>query len=248
MVLLLYIVTFTFLGMLISCMSIALLCLKSNVIKRFSHFLLSFTIGTLLGVVFFDILPEAFALNNNYPLLFSLVMGGIIFFLFLERIIGYYHHHEEHLLDHAPAGKTTTILILLSDGVHNFLDGIIITLSFLTSIPLGIATSLAVIFHEIPQQIGSGALLLINGVSPKNVLTYNILASSTIVIGGISAYAFAHLLEPIIPYCLALIAGNFIYIALSDLVPEVHEHDVGLLETISHFILILLGIISIILL
>lgn len=185
--------------------------------KTFAHRALGFAIGALIGVSFFDIIPKAVeALGNRTAFLF--VVGGIVLFFVLEKFLFWYHCHDGTCAVH-----TFTHLILLGDAVHNAIDGVMIGLSFLVSIPLGIATTAAVIFHEIPQEIADFGVLMLGGYSRTRALWYNFLISLTTIAGALLAYIFGGALGGILPYALAGIGGNFLYIALTDLMPEVHE-------------------------
>ncbi|MBP9719520.1 MAG: ZIP family metal transporter, partial [Candidatus Levybacteria bacterium] len=173
-----YILVFTFIGSVGSLIGGLLLLSHQKFAMKISHFLAAFAAGTLLGAAFFDLLPEASehveeAGSSVDIFLWTLI--GIIFFFFIERFLHWFHHHEDfHSDEHT---KTTVPLIIVGDTIHNFLDGIVIALTFLVSIPLGIVTTLAVAAHEIPQEIGDFGLLLHKGLSRKKVILVNILSA-----------------------------------------------------------------------
>src|SRR3989344_2562507 len=144
--LLAYIFIFTIIGSVLSLVASFLLIFKKTITESFSNYLVSFAAGVLLTFAFLDLLPEAQEAAGEHNFLIPALLGFIVFFL-TERYLRLFHHHHGH------GEKTPTVLVLIGDGVHNFIDGVIITASFLTSIPLGIATSLAVAAHEIPQEI-----------------------------------------------------------------------------------------------
>ena len=189
--------------------------------RRFAHWVLGFAIGALLGVTFFDILPESVG-ELGAEAAFLYVVAGIIFFFLLEKIVLWYHYHREAYDVHP-----YTSLVLIGDAIHNAIDGVALALAFLVSLPLGIATTIAVLLHEVPQEIADFGLLLRGGYSRKRALVVNFLVSLTTIAGALAAYAVGSWLEPLLPYALALIAGNFLYLALADLLPETHEHKGG---------------------
>src|SRR3990167_1192801 len=153
-----YILIFTFIGSIASLAGSFFLLIRRNITESFSSYLISFAAGVLLAVAFLDLLPEAQDAAGELNFFIPTLAGFIIFF-FAERYVRLFHHHHEH------GEKTPTALVLIGDGVHNFVDGVIITASFLTSIPLGITTSLAVAAHEIPQEIADMGILLANKLS-----------------------------------------------------------------------------------
>ena len=177
--------------------------------------LLSYAIGTLLGAAFLGMIPNA--LQQNTPLTISgTVLGGIVIFFVLEKLIIWRHCHESECEVHGAAGP----LILIGDAFHNFVDGFVIAAAFLTSVPLGIASSLAVIAHEIPQEVGDFAILLENGYSKTRALALNLLSSLTTLPGAVIAYFFLGATLEAVPFILALSAASFIYIAIAVLVPS----------------------------
>lgn len=189
---------------------------------------ISFATGALLAVAFWGLIPHAFedVDSDRIQSLSAVIMAGILGFFILEKLLVWRHcHHnrcEAHGEDaqgHHPAG----MLILIGDGIHNFVDGILIAAAFLTDVKLGIVTSLAVAAHEIPQEVGDFAILLQSGYSKGKALYYNILSSLATVVGGILAYFSLEDLHDSLPYFLAMAASSFIYIAVADLIPTLHE-------------------------
>ncbi len=165
------------------------------------------------------------------------VLAGIVLFFLLEKIVIWRHCHEEDCEIHSSSGP----LILIGDAFHNFVDGFVITAAFLTSIPLGITASLAVIAHEIPQEVGDFAILLKNGYSRVKALVLNTLSSLTTLPGAVIAYFFLGETREAIPFILALSAASFIYIATVDLVPSLHR-EIGMKPALLQFVLLLAGI------
>ena len=239
-----YILLFTFIGSLAALIGGVVLLSKEKFALNISHFLASFAAGILLGSAFFDLLPEAVHESQELGInvhLWALI--GIVLFFLIERFIHWFHHHEEYH-EHEKESKSTIPLVVIGDTVHNFIDGIVISATFLVSIPLGIATTMAVAAHEIPQEIGDFGLLLHKGLSKKKVLFVNIISASFAFLGAIMTYLLGNVLENYIPILLALTAGFFIYIAASDLIPEIHyEKRRGF--AIIESVLLLLGIVVI---
>lgn len=207
-----YILLFTILGSVISLIGGVLLLIKEKFALRVSHYFGAFAAGALLATAFFDLLPE-----SNLPL-WALV--GILFFFLIERFI---HHHHAH--GEADEKKTVIPLIVIGDTLHNFTDGVAIAATFLISIPLGIVTALAVAAHEIPQEIGDFGLLLGRGMKRGRVLLINLYSSLAALVGAILTYIYRDNLEGFLPLILSITAGFFIYIALANLIPEIHARD-----------------------
>lgn len=230
-----YILFFTFLGSIVSLVGGILLLAKEKFAIKVSHFLAAFAAGTLLGTAFFDLLPESLEGGGEVDIFWWTLIGILAFFL-LERFI--HHHHDD------PENKNVVPLIVVGDSIHNFIDGVAIAATFLISIPLGIVTSIAVAAHEIPQEIADFGLMLHKGVKRNKVLKINFLSSLFAMVGAILTFFARDQIEDMLPIFLALTAGFFIYIAASDLIPEIHNEDkriVALVETL----LLLLGVLVI---
>lgn len=195
----------------------ALVIFKEEKVRRAAHFIVSFAVGALLGVSFLELLPEAIEMSSVGAILPWTLVGIILFFI-LEKFLFWYHCHDGNCPAHP-----YTYLILWGDFIHNFIDGIILALAFLADIKLGVLTTIAVIVHELPQEIGDFGTLVHGGFSRRRALKYNFLVSLSTIVGASLTYAFGGFLEPFLPFALALVAGNFIYIASSDLIPELHE-------------------------
>lgn len=226
-----YILIFTFLGSVFSLIGGIILLFREKLAIKISHFLFSFAAGTLLGVAFLDLIPEALEETGNGDVLFWVLVGVLAFFL-LERFIHWFHHHHEY---EDKSRKHTVPLIVIGDSVHNFIDGVAIAAAFLVNIPLGVATALAVAAHEIPQEIGDFGILLHRGLAGKKVLLLNILSSLLALLGALLTFWAGATVEGLLPLFLATTAGFFIYIAASDLIPEIHHerrHGFALIETL----------------
>lgn len=217
-----YILVFTLIGSVISLAGGALLLVKEKFAIKISHFLAAYAAGALLGTAFFDLLPEALADAGEDINIFLWALIGFLIFFLMERFIQWFHHHHEH---GQVKGKPIVALVTFGDGVHNFIDGIAIATTFLVSIPLGVVTTFAVAAHEIPQEIGDFGILLHHGVKKGRVLLLNFLSALTALAGAIFAYFAADILAGLLPIFLSVTAGFFIYIAASDLIPEIHNEE-----------------------
>ena len=258
--LLLLIIIFTLLGGVLSVLAAGVFLLLPDA-KR--HYILphgiSFAIGALLAVAFCDLIPEAFehAKENQIQDLSSTILIGILVFFILEKLLIWRHCHHDECEAHGEEGhanhstthhshtvKAVGTFIILGDSIHNFVDGILIAAAFLTDVQLGIVTSLAVVTHEIPQEVGDFAILLHSGYSKRQALFYNVLSSFTTVIGGILAYFSLEDLRDKLPYFLALAASSFIYIAVADLIPSLHKRT-DTKASVEQISLIILGVLLI---
>ncbi len=239
-----YILLFTFIGSLGALIGGIILLSKEKLALKISHFLSSFAAGVLLGSAFFDLLPEAVHESEELGIdVFSWTLFGIILFFLIERGIHWFHHHEEHHM-HEKETKTTLPLIIIGDSMHNFIDGVIIAATFMTNIQLGIVTALAVFAHELPQEIGDFGLMLHKGLKRKKVILVNIMSAGISFIGAIGTYLIGDKIQGNIPVLLALTAGFFIYIATSDLIPEIHfEKRKG--HALIESVLLLIGVLVI---
>lgn len=228
MSLLLWIALFTLAGGVLSVAAAGLLLLiPEHHHPRVLPHGVSFALGALLSVAFLDLLPEALgtAGEGHAESLLATVLAGILGFFLLEKLLLWRHCHADHCETHTeehfhqPAGT----LIVVGDAIHNFVDGVLIAAAFLTDLHLGVITSLAIMAHEIPQEVGDFAILLQSGYSRAQALLYNLLSSLATLLGGVLAFfSLAHL-HQYLPYFLALAASSFIYIAVADLIPSLHQ-------------------------
>ncbi len=203
--------------------------------------LISYAIGTLLAAALLGMIDNALTKSSPILILYC-VLGGIILFFLLEKMVIWRHCHHEDCQIHCASGP----ILLIGDAFHNFIDGIVIAASFLISIQIGIAVSLSVIAHEIPQEVGDFAILLNSGYSKKRAFSLNFLSSITTIPAAIIGYYILEIFDFFIPIFLALSAASFLYIALSDLIPELHK-KCNVKASIRQLILILAGIGTIIL-
>ncbi|MGV8130915.1 MAG: ZIP family metal transporter [Candidatus Pacearchaeota archaeon] len=217
---LLYTIVSVLIVSVISFVGVITLLIKVKNLNKILLYLVSFAAGALLGDVFIHLIPELieedlFNLKTSF-----LILGGILLFFIIEKIVHWQHCHVPQNGGHEHPFVVTN---LVGDGVHNFIDGLIIGASYIVNIPLGIATTIAVIFHEIPQEIGDFGVLLHGGFSKSKALLFNFLSALTAVAGGLIA-VLASGITPITDYLIPLAIGGFIYIAGSDLIPELHKN------------------------
>ena len=197
--------------------------------------LVGFASGSLIGAAFFDLIPEA---AETGQAIWIYIVAGILFFFVMEKFLYWRHCHDENCQAHNFA-----YMNLFGDGIHNFVDGMLIAASFIVSTSLGLTTTLAVVFHEIPQELGDFGILLYGGLGRKKALTYNFLSALTAVIGALVTYLLVEgskaqiLVELLVPFA----AGGFIYIAATDLMPELHKRTQAK-ESLVQFITLLIGI------
>jgi zinc and cadmium transporter len=214
------IIAATALVSLISLAGVALLSLKKETMNTIVFVVLSFATGSLFAAAFFDLFPEAIA-GLDADTVFATALGGIIVFFILERLIHW--HHEHH--DHKKHEKPVAYLVLVGDGIHNFFDGVAISASFLTSFEIGITTTFAIIAHEIPQELSDFTLLTYAGFSERKALLANFLSALLALAGAVGFFYLSESIENVEFYGLAFTAGAFLYIAGTDLLPEMHKQE-----------------------
>ncbi len=251
MSLLAWIVLFCLLGGVLSVMAAGMfLVLREAQRTTLLPHLVSFATGTLLGAAFLGLLPHALdlAADSDVHTVPLAVLLGLLGFFLLEKLVIWRHCHEDHCAVHGSEPdnhkRSTGAMILIGDGLHNFLDGILIAGAFLTDIHLGIVTSLAVAAHEIPQEVGDFAVLLHSGYTRGKAFFYNVLSSLTTVVGGVLAWYALQDLQAALPFVLAVAASSFIYIAVADLIPTLHQRTQGR-ATIQQVTLIAIGVLLI---
>jgi zinc and cadmium transporter len=218
----------------ISLVGILFLSLNDKILNNLLLILVAFASGALLGGAFLDLLPESLASGSEEVFIFVLL--GIMLFFVIEKFLRW-SCHERKCDIHA-----FTYLDLIGDGVHNWIDGMIIAASFLTSIELGIVTTFAVVAHEVPQEIGDFGILVYGGFKKTKALFYNFLSALTAVFGAIFTYYLIQHTEHLTTLLLPFAAGGFIYIAATDLLPELHKRE-KIKDSIVQLIVLSLGII-----
>ena len=212
------------------------LALKEKALKKLLLLLVSFSAGALFGGAFFHLLPEIVSKNGFTPQVSVYILTGIIFSFFIEKIVHWRHCHLPVNKKHI---HPVSIMSLTGDAVHNFIDGIVIAGAYLINIPLGIATTFAVILHEIPQEIGDFGVLLYGGFSKKKALLFNFLTALTAILGALIALLLSRYVGGVTNFIIPFAAGNFIYIAGSDLIPELHKECKASKSLLELFIFIL---------
>ncbi len=213
-----YIIIFSLIGGIVSLSLASLLLVNKKVAKNFARFGMPFAAGALLAAVFLDLLPEGVEQGDPETLFISVLVGIVLFFL-AERFIRWFHHHHQH--EEKDPGVS---LLIIGDTLHNILDGVAIAAAFLISIPTGIVTTLAVAAHEIPQEIGEFGALLAKGVSRKKVLLANIFSSLAATGAAIATFYIGQTSSLPLGVIFGLSAGFLLYVALSDIIPSLHEN------------------------
>lgn len=230
---------------LVALVGIFTLSLKKNVLEKYLFLLVSLAVGALLGDAFIHLIPEAFEEMGNGIYISIAIIAGILAFFILEKVLHWHHHAFEANGEETihPTGR----MVLVSDSVHNFIDGLIIGASYLASVPVGIATTLAVILHEIPQEIGDFGVLIHSGYKTRRALWLNFISALTAVAGVLIALFITGTSESLTLWLLPFAAGGFIYIAMSDLIPELHKTKHVYFSVLQIFA-VLVGIASMLLL
>lgn len=251
MTVLLWIVAASIAGGMLSVLGAAVFALN----PRAQHYLgamVSYAIGAMLGAVFLNILPEAIKLTPNVAVLSGTVLFGILLFFILEKLVLWRHCHHEHCEAHELLASEQTssnlgdhgrsgMMIMVGDTFHNFVDGVIIAAAFLTDMHLGVVTALAIIAHEIPQEVGDFAILLHSGYNRAKAFQLNMISSFASVAGGVLGYFILQTMQSWIPSLLALAAASMIYVAVADLIPGLHKRA-QMRDTLEQVGLIVLGV------
>lgn len=239
---------------IISLIGIFSLSMSKWFLNKCVSFLVALAIGALLGDAFIHLIPEAFEVSDNPTTVSLMILLGIFSFFLIEKYFHWHHgshgtdeHHENHCdvpendthREIKPLGK----LILVSDSIHNFIDGVVIGASYLISIEVGIATTIAVILHEIPQELGDFGVLIHSGYTRARALMINFLTALFAVVGAVFALLIGSASEMALVWILPLAAGSFIYIASSDLTPELHR-ETSTKDSIYQIVAILIGVLS----
>jgi zinc and cadmium transporter len=224
----------TFLISLIAFVGMVTLFFREALLKKILLALVALSAGALMGGAFLHLLPEAIEKSTEVTM-FGWALGGFILFFLIEKVLHWHHCHE---VRHP---HTFGYMNLIGDAIHNFTDGLIMAASFIVSVPLGIATTLAIAFHEIPQEIGDFGVLVYSGFRKFRALILNFLVALTVVFGGVVGYIISAYIEQSIVFLLPLAAGGFIYIASSDLIPEIRK--IGeIKKSVLTFVVFLAGI------
>jgi zinc and cadmium transporter len=248
MTILTWIILASLAGGALSVMAAALFALNAR--AQFLGGLVSYAIGALLGAVFLDILPEAIKMAPSVATVSGTVLLGILVFFTLEKVLIWRHCHHANCEAHEPDelaghdhGRSGT-MVIVGDTFHNFVDGIIIAAAFLADVHLGILTALAIIAHEIPQEVGDFAVLLHSGYSKSRAFQMNLIFSFATLLGGILGYFALQDAQSLVPYLLALASASMIYVAVADLIPGLHKRT-QLRDTVQQVVLICSGVATI---
>jgi|SRR6478672_7747566 zinc and cadmium transporter len=220
-----WIIATSVVGGLLSVSAAALFALNA----RAAHvpMLISYAVGALLGAVFLDILPHAFEITRSVEQTAGTILAGILLFFVLEKLVLWRHCHEEQCEAHEtpPAHDhgRSGLMVMIGDTFHNFVDGILIAAAFLADIKLGLVTAIAIVAHEVPQEVGNFLVLLHSGYSKRGALAFNALSSFAMLTGGVLAYFALQTLQASIPSLLALAAASMLYVSVADLIPGLHR-------------------------
>jgi len=223
----------------VSFVGIIVLARKKEISSSTLGLLVSFAAGAILATVFFDLIPEAF---EGLGTLTWVLVGIILFFIFESFV--HWHHHGEDIQrhEHNKKSKHVAFLNLIGDAIHNFVDGVVIAASFIVSTATGMATTLVIGLHEIPQELGDFAILVKGGLSKKKAIFFNFLSAVFVILGGILGYFFLVQIENLLPYFISLAAGGLLYIATTDILPELHKEERSYRRMILQTLIFLLGV------
>lgn len=234
----LYTLASVFIVSLISLVGVVTVALKQDFLQKIINYLVSLSAGALLGGAFFHLLPEASEKLGFTSTLAAYVLGGILLFFVLEKLIAWRHCHITTCIEHP---HSLAAMNLIGDALHNFIDGMLIAGTFLASVPLGITTTIAVIFHEIPQEIGDFGVLIHGGFSRLKAILANFLCSLTAVAGALLILFLNVEVEVVSKVLVPITAGGFIYIAVSDLIPELRK-EIRPLNSLMQLVFIFIGL------
>ena len=218
----------------------ALLLFNDRVRVRLIAWLVSYAVGTLLGVALLELLPQALETLAAIRVLATL-LGGILLFFILEKLVVWRHCHTEECVAHSTAAP----LVLIGDAFHNFVDGAVLAAAVVSSLPLGISTAIAVAAHEIPQELGDFAILLGAGYSRRRALVLNVLSGLAAVSGALAALVALNVTPNLLPYVLSIASASFLYIAMADLIPDLHRGGIDALA-VRQIVLVLAGIATVV--
>lgn len=244
MTILTWILAATLLGGVLSVIAAAVVALNARITQV--PVLVSYAVGALLGAVFLDILPEAFERAESVETMAVTVLFGILLFFVLEKLVLWRHCHVERCEAHDPPQPLhdhgrSGMMIMIGDTFHNFVDGVLIAAAFLANIELGIVTAIAIIAHEVPQEVGDFLILLHSGYTRMEAFTFNVLSSAAMIAGGTLAYFALQTMEGLVPPLLGLAAASMLYVSVADLIPGLHRRP-ELQATVQQVVLIALGV------
>ena len=235
MIELLYILVVTFAIALIAFIGIFTLMLKDKLLNKILLILVSLSAGALMGGAFLHLIPEAVEKSQGTDIFLFVLVGFILFFV-IEKVLHWRHCHKGKCDVH-----TFTYMNLVGDTIHNFIDGLILAASFVTSVELGLTTTIAIAAHEIPQEIGDFGVLIYGGFKKKKAIILNFIVALTIVIGGLIGYFISKSVGSAVTFLLPFAAGGFIYIAATDLIPEIKK-ELDFKKYMATLIVFIIGI------
>lgn len=233
---LLYAIVSALIISLLSLAGIFFLALSDKRLKKILLHLVGFSAGALIGGAFLHLMPETLSKSESLPAFSYLILGVIIFYI-MERFLKWHHCHENGHCD----VHTFTYMSLVGDAIHNFIDGIVIVSAFSSNVMLGIVTSVIIIGHELPQEIGDFGVLVYGGFSKKKALLFNFLTAITAVLGVLAGFILGQSIEGFNTILLPFAAGGFLYIAMSDLIPELHKEE-NITKSFTQFLLFVAGV------
>jgi len=239
-----WIITATIAGGLLSVAAAAALALNARASQV--PILISYAVGTLLGAVFLELLPKAFGMSDDLESLAGVILAGLLIFFVLEKLVLWRHCHQETCEGHVPAAVTgdhgrSGAVIIIGDTFHNLVDGVLIAAAFLANHHLGVVTALAIIAHEIPQEVSDFLILLHSGYSKTRALLLNMLSSAAMVAGGVIAYFALQTMQQWIAPLLGIAIASMLYVAVADLIPGLHRRP-ELQATLQQVVMIALGV------
>lgn len=237
---LVWIIGSTFLVSLLSFLGILTLSFKEKFLKEITLLLVALSAGALMGGAFFHMIPESIE-NFDIDSLFIYVIVGFVIFFLLEKILYWRHCHDVNCDVH-----TFGYMNIIGDALHNFIDGLVIAAAFISNFEVGVATTIAIIFHEIPQEIGDFGVLLHSGFKKSTAFLVNFITALTAVLGGIIGFVISFYVSEFVPTLLPIAAGGFLYISASDLIPEIRK-VVDVKKSVSTLLVFLAGILLMIL-
>ncbi|MDD5501879.1 MAG: ZIP family metal transporter [Candidatus Thermoplasmatota archaeon] len=192
--------------------------MSEKTLNKIVMILVAFAAGSMLAGALFHLIPEAMEKIDKPLTISALILAGFLIFFIVERYLHWHHCHDPDCKTHP-----VTTLVIFGDSIHNLIDGVVIAASFMISIPFGIVTTAVILGHELPQELGNFGILVYGGYSKQKALAYNAMAQFTCVIGGVLGYALSYYTQQASAYLLPFAAGGFLYIAASDLIPEMHK-------------------------
>ena len=247
MTILTWIVAATVLGGVMSVAVAAVFAFRAKITQI--PVLISYAVGALLGAVFLDLLPHAFGMADSPEKMAGTILFGILLFFVLEKLVLWRHCHVEQCEAHDPPQPVhdhgrSGMMIMIGDTFHNFVDGVLIAAAFLANVELGVVTALAIIAHEVPQEVGDFLILLHSGYTKAQALLLNMLSSAAMIAGGVLAYFALQTMQQWISSLIGLAVASMLYVSVADLIPGLHRRP-EIQATVQQVILIALGVATI---